>query len=529
MARLKIYTAGNWKYVDYSTVSSSLSASYAETASYALSSSYAGTSSVALQAIYATTAGTASYASSSLSSSFPWQSNGSASICLQRIGVGINAPRSALNNNFIYSAGNNAALELNAPNLTDQGAFVIYTPLSTDINTGKAFAFVAGSEAAARGIFYSDGAYGIGDGVGSRDIYLGRSSAGVISITSDKVSGRASLMVSNITASRITASTLYVSDNLDVIGPSYPVMRGTRLTTDTDGLRGVAVLRHQTTSDMVDGFGAQFAFQIRDSAGVDNTLGGFSAVRDGADNSGKLTFQVFNAGVQNTASMVIDKNGNVGIGIGTTSPQTRLHVNGPISASSFGSGSLFGTASYANNALSSSYALTASYALNGGSGGGGTKTIQSFRANDNQPISGSTYAVWDTRNSRTVIAYADSAYRDAIFPSVIPEGADLSSGVEVLIGWTGATATGSNVVWGCQWESEVTNCDTSSYDTAVETTSSANATSGILSIARIVTTYLDGLAPFTGSRLLIYRTGSVAADTMVGTAQLHWVCVNQIA
>jgi len=105
---------------------------------------------------------------------------------------------------------------------------------------------------------------------------------------------------------------------LDVVSANYPVMRGTRTTSDTNLLRGVMVLRHQTTADMVDGFGVQFAFQIRDSAGVDNDLGGLSAVRDGADNSGKLSFQVFNAGVQNLGAMVIDKSGNVGIG--TTSP-----------------------------------------------------------------------------------------------------------------------------------------------------------------------------------------------------------------
>jgi hypothetical protein len=150
--------------------------------------------------------GTASYANNSLSSSFPWRSNGSASICDQRIGVGANAPRNTNTSNFIYVSGNNTGLEINAPNLTNGGLFLIYTPLSTDIDTGKAFSFVAGNEAAARGVFYSDGAYGIGNGTSSRDVFFGRSSAGVISITSDKVSGAASLMVSNITASRITAS-----------------------------------------------------------------------------------------------------------------------------------------------------------------------------------------------------------------------------------------------------------------------------------------------------------------------------------
>lgn len=60
-----------------------------------------------------------------------------------------------------------------------------------------------------------------------------------------------------------------------------------------------------------------------------------------------------------TSSIVYDDNSKVGIG--TASPQAKLHVFGPVSASSFGSGSLHGTASYAlgaNTAISSSYALS---------------------------------------------------------------------------------------------------------------------------------------------------------------------------
>ena len=55
-------------------------------------------------------------------------------------------------------------------------------------------------------------------------------------------------------------------------------------------------LKHTTTADMINGFGSSLAFIIRDSAGTDNYIATIGAVRDGADNSGKINFKTFNAG-----------------------------------------------------------------------------------------------------------------------------------------------------------------------------------------------------------------------------------------
>jgi len=105
------------------------------------------------------------------------------------------------------------------------------------------------------------------------------------------------------------------------------------------------------------------------------TAGDIAILNDFASGSIKMS-----AGGNSNVQFIISSSGNVGIG--TTSPVTKLQVNGNISGSSF-TGSVFGTSSWATNAstasyivnsISSSYALTASYALNAGSGGGSTTT-----------------------------------------------------------------------------------------------------------------------------------------------------------
>ena len=71
------------------------------------------------------------------------------------------------------------------------------------------------------------------------------------------------------------------------------------------------------TTDMGDGFGTGFRFRIQDDAGVENSICGMLAARDGADNSGKMSFQVYNAGTIVT-SLYIDHLGNVNLGAANT-------------------------------------------------------------------------------------------------------------------------------------------------------------------------------------------------------------------
>ncbi len=55
-------------------------------------------------------------------------------------------------------------------------------------------------------------------------------------------------------------------------------------------------VRAQTSNDMVDGFGAHISFRIQDNANIENEIANIFAVRNGADNTGRLSFYTVNAG-----------------------------------------------------------------------------------------------------------------------------------------------------------------------------------------------------------------------------------------
>jgi len=122
------------------------------------------------------------------------------------------------------------------------------------------------------------------------------------------------------------------SGTLHIYGTDTYVTTVERVTAITNDIRSELYLKHTTSGDMVDGFGAGFNFQIEDSAGVTNDLGNFAAVMDGADNRGAYSFRlVDDAGY--TEKMRITNAGNVGIG--TTDPQTALDVSGTITATGY--------------------------------------------------------------------------------------------------------------------------------------------------------------------------------------------------
>jgi hypothetical protein len=73
------------------------------------------------------------------------------------------------------------------------------------------------------------------------------------------------------------------------------------------------------------------------------------------------------------------------------------------------------------------------------SGASGTKTLAVFTPRHSSPPA-TLFATLDTRNSVAVLDFDDATIESAIFPSIVPEAADLASGLSVNITWTATTA-----------------------------------------------------------------------------------------
>ena len=98
-----------------------------------------------------------------------------------------------------------------------------------------------------------------------------------------------------------------------------------RSTAETNTIQGVAKLHHKTSAAMVDGFGASLLYYIEDNTSGEQLISRINAERQGAYNSGKLTFYTTNAGTS-SEKVVITKDGR--LGINTTNPSTLFHVDG---------------------------------------------------------------------------------------------------------------------------------------------------------------------------------------------------------
>ena len=163
------------------------------------------------------------------------------------------------------------------------------------------------------------------------------------------------------------------------------------------------------------------------------------------------------------------------------------------------------------------------------SGASGTKTLAVFTPRDSSPPA-TLFATLDTRNSVAVLDFDADSIESTIFPSIIPEAADLASGLSVRILWMATTATTGNVRWRVALERGNTDFDADSFDTAAEGNGAANGTSGIPTTTTISLTTLDSVAVGEPYRLRISRVGSDATnDTMLQDAELIAVEVRSAA
>ena len=159
-----------------------------------------------------------------------------------------------------------------------------------------------------------------------------------------------------------------------------------------------------------------------------------------------------------------------------------------------------------------------------------SKTLARFTAaKDNQPPV-TAFATLDTRNSIAVLDFDAATDESAIFSGVIPENANLASGLQIRLAWMATTATSGNCRWGVQIERCTTDLDSDSFDTATEATGAANGTSGIATLTSITVTAIDGLTAGDTFRIKVFRNADDATnDTMLGDAELIAVEVRSAA
>ena len=115
-------------------------------------------------------------------------------------------------------------------------------------------------------------------------------------------------IIGNVTPAAGTFTTL---TGADIVSTNSLDTRRTHPTTTAQ--LSIANFNAISTGDMVDGFGPQQRFFIKDTAGVDNLIASISAIRDGADTAGAFVFNVGTSGA--TEGMRLNASGNLGLGV----------------------------------------------------------------------------------------------------------------------------------------------------------------------------------------------------------------------
>jgi hypothetical protein len=287
--------------------------------------------------------------------------------------------------------------------------------------------------------------------------------------SSSGIAHDASQLFWDATNNRLGVGTALPSGTLNVIG--------TGLFSTTTGIIPNALL------DLYSATSGDMIFNVEGTNGslfsvIDNLSGTLMSVNN---NAGLPVFEVFSddrviGGRYNQNDFVISSGGNVGIG--TASPTSKLHVIGSglfssdinanrfISSQSSGDegGEILLNKPATNSSISGNLTIdlwqnrlrifettgsNRGYYLDitEGAATAGTplktKTLRLFTALDNQPPA-SAFATLDTRNSIAVLDFDDTTEESAVFVGVVPDNANLASGLSVRIHWMATTATSGN-------------------------------------------------------------------------------------
>jgi hypothetical protein len=135
-------------------------------------------------------------------------------------------------------------------------------------------------------------------------------------------------------------------------------------------------------------------------------------------------------------------------------------------------------------------------------------------------------ATLDVRNGRVVVDFDASTNESIYFASVLPKH---YAGGNILckLHWMATSATSGNVRWRVEFErleAGGPDLDASDFQTAVEATGAASATSGKLTVDSLTLSALDAAAAGDAFRIAVTRVANDATnDTMTGDAELLMV------